>query len=168
MSDFLQGLGFSAGVFLGIVAGTAVTLLVSYCQQRLRDRRQVRNLDFELRMNIKKIDGWLEELDRYRNAVNGDSLHDWFGYFDLRNSVSPTANAMFVSGLMYNTLSHEQIEPLQAVLQELSPVGEETMNGQLRASREEFNRLRVQRNPALWHSITKPEAVRRVNFGKTG
>ena len=71
-----------------------------------------------------------------------------------------TANAMFVSSLLYNTLTHQQIEALQ----ELSPVGEELMNGRLRASQEEFNRLRKERNAALRHNTAKPEAVRNVNF----
>ena len=93
VDDLLQGVGSVVGVFLGVVAGTAVTVLTHRVQERRARKRQVRNLSFELRLNIKKIDGWLDELARYRNAVNGDNLHNWFGYFDLGKTVTATASA---------------------------------------------------------------------------
>ena len=121
-------------------------------------------LGFELRLNIKKIDGWLDELARYRNAVNGDNLHNWFGYFDLGKTVTATASAMLSSGLLYDTLVHGQVEALQVVFWELSPAGETYMNGQFRAKQETFNELLRANNPLLWATTAKPEAVGLADF----
>lgn len=79
MDYILQGFG----VFLGVLAGTAVTLLTQWVIQKRNEAQLLRNLKFEFELDIKKIDSWLEEITRYRNAVNGDALHTYFGYFDL-------------------------------------------------------------------------------------
>src|SRR5271157_4207419 len=90
MNYLLQGFG----VFLGVIAGTVVTILVQLYLQHLSETQQTRNLKFELGLNIQKIESWLEELKLYRNAVNGESLHTCFGYFDMSRIVSVTAYAM--------------------------------------------------------------------------
>ena len=164
MDDFLQGIGSAVGVFLGVVAGTAVTILAHRFQERRSERRQLRNLSFELQLNVKKINGWLEELARYRNAVNGDNLNNWFGYFDLGKTVSATASAMLASGLLYDTLVHRHVEALQVVFWELSGVGENYMNEQFQAKRDAFNQLRQASNPFLWTNTVKPEAVQLADY----
>ena len=164
MGDLLQGIGSAVGVALGVVSGTAVTILAHRFQERRSEKRQVQNLGFELRLNVKKIDGWLEELARYRNAVNGDNLHNWFGYFDLGKTVSATASAMLTSGLLYNTLVHQHVEALQVVFWELSPAGEKHMNEQFRARREAFNQLRRAKNSLLWLNTAKPEAAQLADY----
>ena len=118
----------------------------------------------KLRLNVRKIDGWLEELARYRNAVNGDNLHNWFGYFDLGKTVSATASAMLTSGLLYNTLVHHHVEALQVVFWELSPAGEKHMNEQFRARRDAFNQLRRAKNSLLWLNTAKPEAAQLADY----
>ena len=164
VGDLLQGIGSAVGVFIGVVSGTAVTILAHRFQERRFEKRQVRNLSFELRLNTKKIDGWLEELARYRNAVNGDNLHNWFGYFDLGKTVSATASAMLASGLLYNTLVHQHVEALQVVFWELSPAGENYINEQFKARRDAFNQLRRAKNSLLWLNSAKPEAVRLADY----
>ena len=101
------------GVFLGVIAGTAVTLLVQYLIQYKDIQQQTKNLKFELELNVGKIDAWLDELGKYRNAVNGDALHNYFGYFDLSRTVSNTTSTMFISGRLYKKLTHDQIGQLQ-------------------------------------------------------
>ena len=101
--------GFS--VFLGVLAGTAVTILTQLYSARRAQTQQTQNLKFELELNVAKIDTWLAELEKYRNAVNGDSLHQWFGYFDLGKVVSVTANAMFASGLLYRCSTRMTLLP---------------------------------------------------------
>ena len=156
--------GTALGAFLGIVAGTVVTICVHRFQEWRANRQQVRNLCFELRLNLKKIDRWLAEITRYRNAVNGDSLHTWFGYFDFGKTINSTANAMSVSGLIYKTLSYQHIEALQAIYWELSPAGEQYMNEQFTTSRNVFNQLRQDRNILIWSTVAKPEAVGIADF----
>ena len=101
-------------------------------------RGQTQNLKFELGLNVSKIDTWLEELEKYRHAVNGDALHNWPGYFDIGKAVSVTANAMFASGLLYKVLDKDDIAALQKLFAELSPAGEQYMNNQLGEYRRLF------------------------------
>lgn len=161
MSDLV---GSAVGAFLGVIAGTLITILAARLWERRAYRQQVRNLVFELRLNIKKIDRWLSEITKYRNAVNGDSLHTWFGYFDLGKASYPTANDMFRTGLLYKALSHEHIEALQSTVAELSPAGEKYMNEQLANRRSEFEDAQRKHDTHYWLNIAKPEAVRTADF----
>src|SRR5688572_5714411 len=120
MNYILQGFG----VFLGVLAGTLITLLTQWIIQKRNEAQQLRNLKFEFELNVRKIDSWLEEITRYRNAVNGDTLNTYFGYFDLSRFVYPTANAMFLSGLLYKLVDHDAIGKLQAIAAEFSFNGE--------------------------------------------
>ncbi|MDE2980384.1 MAG: hypothetical protein OXU74_04235 [Gemmatimonadota bacterium] len=156
--------GSAAGAFLGVIAGTLITILAARLWERRAYRQQVHNLVFELRLNIKKIDRWLSEITKYRNAVNGDSLHTWFGYFDLGKASYPTANDMFRTGLLYKALSHEHIEALQSTVAELSPVGEKYMNERFMDSRRAFEDAQQRRNLPYWLNVAKPEAVRIADF----
>ena len=128
MENFLQGIGAGVGVLLGVVAGTVVTILAHWYLHHRAEEQQTRNLRLELRINKKKIEAWLEELTKYRNAVNGDCLNTWFGYFDLGKTITPTADTMFRSGLLYKKLSEQHLEDLQVVFSDLSITGEKIMN----------------------------------------
>ena len=149
------------GVFLGVLAGTGVTLLVGWIQRRRGESQQVRNLKFELDLNIGKVDRWLEELGRYRNAVNGDSLQNYAGYFDLGRFIYVTANNMFLSGLLYKYLDDEQIGKLQEIVAEFSPAWEQIINSQITWNKTLF----VQSTAAsTWTSQAKPVVVQQINL----
>ncbi len=111
MDFFLQGFG----VFLGVIAGVVVTLVANAIIYKRRNRKNAQNLLFEYELNIKKIDLWLEEIERYRNAVNSETMFQYFGYFDYSKFVIVTANNMFTSGLLYDYLSHDHISILQEI-----------------------------------------------------
>jgi hypothetical protein len=160
MEYFLQGLS----VFLGVLAGTAVSVLTQLFIQRRNETQQTRNLKFELELDIKKIETWLEELKWCRNAVNGDSLHAYFGYFDLSRIVSVTANAMFQSGLLYKKLGHDQIGKLQVIFSEFSANGEQYLSNQLTQARQLLERCRSDGQMADWSSQFKPQAVAQIDF----
>lgn len=127
MNYFLQGFG----VFLGVVAGVAITLITQWINEKSKESQKVKNLKFEFDLNIKKIDKWLEEINKYRNAVNGDVLNNYFGYFDLSRFVSVTANNMFLSGLLYKYLDYDAIGKLQVIYSEFSPAWEDLINKQV-------------------------------------
>lgn len=154
--------GFS--VFLGVIAGTAVTVLVGLYFQRRKETQQTRNLRFELELDIKKIETWLEEIKRYRNAVNGDSLHTYFGYFDLSRIVFVTANAMLQSGLLYKKLSHDEIGKLQVISSEFTVYGEQYLFNQLTQTKRLLEQCRTENQIGRWASELKPEAVANVDF----
>ena len=160
MDYFMQGFG----VFLGVIAGTTVTLLAAIFFQLRNQKQQVKNLRFELELNIRKIDGWLDDLQSFRNAINGDTLHNYFGYFDLSRAVSGTANAMFLSGMLYKKLTHDQIGALQEIFNHFSLFGEQYMNNQIAQAKQAFEQCRSENNMEFWTTQQKPEAVGIVDF----
>ena len=96
-----------------------------------------------------------------------DSLHNWFGYFDLGKIVSVTASAMFGSGLLYQKLDDkDDIAALQELFQELSQKGAEFMNNRLCANKEILIGCRTQNRMNDWLQTHKPDAVRDVEFWK--
>jgi hypothetical protein len=123
LSYFVEGLGSFSGVFFGVVAGSIVTLLVNYLAQRLDERSQIKNLVFELSLNCTKLEEWLEELTKYRNAVNGDSLDSYYGYIRLSSAIGVTTNQLHTRGVLYRHLSHEHIAQLQEAFTDLSIYG---------------------------------------------
>lgn len=139
MNYFLQGLG----VFLGVIAGVAVTLIVQTILDKGRNKKNAQNLLFEFELNIKKIDLWLEEIERYRNAVNSETLFQYFGYFDLSKFVIVTANNMFTTGLLYDYLSHEHISTLQEITSYFSLNGEKYINDQIEFNKTSFEKVRA-------------------------
>ena len=159
-----QILGSAIGACLGIVAGIGVMIFSSRIQARAARKQQVRNLCFEMRLNIKKIDGWLTEVSRYRNAVNGDCLHTWFGYFDLSKTVSTTFGSMLTSGALYDAITYEDIESLQKVYWDLSRTGEHYLNDQLKNMRTRFEQLNIQKVSFVWMTSLKPEAVKIADY----
>ena len=160
MDYFLHGFG----VFLGVLAGTTVTVLAGIFFQRRNQKQEARNLRLEFELNILRIDGWLDDLKRYRNALNGDSLHTYIGYFDLSKVVSATANAMFQSGMLYKKLSLGQIGKLQVLFANFSFAGEQVMNNQLTEAKQAFEECRSSNNMERWTTQLKPEAVGHLDF----
>ena len=154
--------GFS--VFLGVLAGTVVTILAQWFFASRAETQQTKNLKFELELNKAKIDTWLEELEKYRHAVNGDALHNWSGYFDLGKVVSVTATAMFASGLLYEALDKDDIAALQELFHELSPAGEQYINNRLGEYRRTFTTCRAKSLMNDWVQIHKPDAVSQADF----
>lgn len=132
MDYFLHGFG----VFLGVVAGVAIALMTQWINEKRKESQKVKNLKFEFGLNIDKINKWLEEITKYRNAVNGDALNNYFGYFDLSRFVSVTANDMFRSGLLYKYLDHDAIGKLQVIYSEFSPAWEGLLNKQVTQNKE--------------------------------
>lgn len=120
------------GVFSGIVAGVIINLVIIAVRERIVRGKLIKNLKFEIDFNIKKIDSFLEELNKYRNKANGDSLYNYFGYFNLSKVISTTANQMFTSGLIYKYLNHEDIAILQNFFSDFSYGIEEYMNNQIK------------------------------------
>lgn len=153
MNYFLHGFG----VFLGVVAGVAITLITQWINEKSKESQKVKNLKFEIELNIKKINKWLEEITAYRNAVNGDALKNYFGYFDLSRFVSVTANDMFGSGLLYKYLDHDTIGKLQVVYSEFSPAWEDILNKQVAQNKTKSTDL------SIWPQV-KGEVVFDVNF----
>lgn len=134
MNYFLQGFG----VFLGVLAGVVVTYFAQWVGARFENKQKLKNLKFEINLNLIKIDSWLEKIVKYRNAVNGDALRSFFEYFDLSRFISITANKMFSEGLLYKYWSEETIGELLIIYSEFSLDGERFLNNLVNQDRTNF------------------------------
>ena len=119
------------GVFLGVLAGVAVTILVQWIVRKLHISQLKENLRFEFEFDNKKLDAWLKEIETLRQAVYGDTLNTYYGYFDLSKAVLGTAHRMFADGLLYSFLSHEDIERFLMLAMDFSLYAENYLNNQI-------------------------------------
>lgn len=118
---------YTLSIFIGVVAGTFVNALTQAFFEWRKRKELLRNLKFEVEMNIKKLDKWLESVLNYRNAVNSETLFRFFDYFDFSKFISVTFFNMFNSGILYKYLNHQEIAELQIIIGELSSGGENYM-----------------------------------------
>ena len=160
MEYFLQGFG----VFLGVIAGTAVLLLVEYINKRINLNQQIKNLNFELGYNIKKLDSWIEEVEKYRNAVNGETLNSYAGYFDLSRIITATSNNLLQSGLLYNIINHDELAKIYVIFSELSVDAEQYLNKQVDDNRRIFEDCIKNSKMDQWTKKYKAQVVRNVDF----
>jgi len=161
---FIQGLGQFSGVFLGVIAGTAVTILAQKWLTSQSEQKQLNNFKFELELNSKKIEEWLTELGKYRNAVNGDSLLNYFGYFRFSSFIGVIASQLHGSGAIYKHLSHDHIGQLQIIYNELSLQGENILNNKIEQRKQSLANLNNQNQGQIWQSTLKQEVVNDINF----
>lgn len=164
VSYLWQGFGAFTGVFLGVIAGTAVTVLVHHWFYRRNEKMQIKNMKFELELNCRKLEGWLEELNKYRNSVNGDSLHTYFGYYKLSSAIGVATNQLHTSGVLYKYLSHEHIGQIQEVFNDLSLPGENYMNNQISQRKQTLTSLEESGQGELWHKFLKQQVIRDIDF----
>ena len=139
MDYFLQG--FS--IFLGVIAGTAVTILTQKFILWHEEKQKIANLKFEITFNIKKIDRWMESLTGYRNAVNGDAITTWAEYLDLSRIVKSTLEDMIQSGLIYKKMSSDSVSHLLLFLSSFTQSAELVYNQQIISQRQSFNKQRA-------------------------
>lgn len=155
MSEFFEGLGIFVGVFLGVVGGTGVMLLTQWVNQKRSENQKLKNLKFEFDLNIKKIDGWLGEIVKYRNAANSDTLAEYAGYFDLSRAVFNTTASMFATGELYQHVDYDEIGKLQTIQSEFSVFWENHLNSQIARNKTNFNRGRVALEIDFWEQKFK-------------
>lgn len=126
-----EGIIYGISVFIGIIAGIGVTLGVDCVKEkklRVHDRK---NLSFEIKCNLTKIDKWLETLSELRNYVNSKRIDQFNGYFDFSSAIFITTNRLFQEGKLYTYLSYDSIEKIQENGSRLSFMGENSINNQI-------------------------------------
>jgi len=139
MNYFLQG--FS--IFLGVIAGTAVTILTQHFLLWREEAQKVVNLKFEITFNIKQVDRWLESLTGYRNAVSGDTLSSWAEYFDFSHIIKSTTENMIQSGLIYKKLSLDSVSHLLLFISSFTQSFEYVISQQILNQRQAFNKQKA-------------------------
>jgi len=134
MDSLLQGVG----VFIGIVAGVIITILVQTYRAWRSEKQTLKNLEFEISLNVRRIDDWLEESNKWRNAVNSDSLQTYNGYFDLSKALFATANSMLATGSLYRHLDRDDIASLQLAGADLNANVQLLMNNHILYDKANF------------------------------
>lgn len=143
MSSFC---GWFFAVLTGILSGTAINILVEKVSKRNIEKQLVENLIFEVNYNTKKMDTFLEEMNRYKDAVNGDYVQRYFGYFDLSKILNNIAYNMLGTGLLYKYLKHDDVELLLNFLYEFSLNGQNYINNRITWIKSNISKEDVKQN----------------------
>jgi len=139
MDYFFQGFN----IFLGVIAGTAVTILTQRFLLWREETQKIANLKFEIQFNIKQIDHWMEYLVGYRNAVNGDAISSWAEYFDVSHIIKSTIENMIQSGLIYKKMSSDHVGHLLLFISSFTQGFEVVFNQTIISQRQTFNKQRA-------------------------
>jgi len=131
------------GVLSGIIAGVLINIAIDAYRNWRIQRKNIKNLKFEIDFNIKKIDLLLADIQNYRNQVNGDSLPSFFHYFVLTQVITTTLGYMFHDRSIYKCLDHEHIGTLQIFYKLFSPEMERNLNNQITWNKEHIGELGV-------------------------
>lgn len=127
----IDGIIYGISVFVGIVAGICVTIGVEYFKSKKQNTNDKKNLSFEIRCNLSKIEKWLELINDLRNFVNSDRINQFSGYFNLSSAIFTTTNKLLQDGRIYTHLSYDSIEKIQENGTYLSVAGENMLSNQL-------------------------------------
>lgn len=135
MPDPTQASGlFWATVFgaaLGVIAGTVIQYVLTFALDRRSRAHQKKALVKELTYNRSLVDELVQEAKKLRNAVNGDVLSSYSGYFSFGKGLFAQAHAATISGMLYDFLSIEDIKNAQKIVYLLSNTNENWVNNEI-------------------------------------
>jgi hypothetical protein len=144
------------GAALGVMAGTLIQYLVTLLLNQQTKKRQKNALMKEFVYNRSLVDELMGEVQKFRNAVNGDVLNTHFGYFGYSRAIFARANACTINGMLYELFSADDIRHAQRIVSLLSAGNENWVNGEIKRRRDVLINT-----PAKFN---KAEAVQFVNF----
>ncbi|MEY8390993.1 hypothetical protein AALA98_06425 [Lachnospiraceae bacterium 45-W7] len=127
----IEGIIYVISVFVGIIAGIGVTIGVDYYKEKKRNINDKKNLSFEIRCNLSKIEKWFELINELRNYVNSDRINQFNGYFNFSSTIFTTMNKLLQDGRIYTILSYDSIEKIQENGTYLSLAGENMFYNQI-------------------------------------
>lgn len=127
----INGIVYGISVFIGIIAGIGVTIGVDYYKCKKQNVNDKKNLSFELRCNLAKIEKWLGQINELRNYINSDRINQFSGYFNLSSAIFTTANKLLQDGRIYQYLSYNSIEKMQENGTYLSVASENMIGNQI-------------------------------------
>ncbi len=119
------------GAAIGVIAGTLIQYLLTLLLDKRSLARQRRGVVKEMTYNRSLVAELTEELERFRNAVNGRVFNTYYGYFNLAKAIFAQANASAGNGFLYDMLSADDIRSLQRVVLFLSVNSENWTNGEI-------------------------------------
>ena len=167
MQYFYQGFW----IFIGIVAGIAVNFFTQKIINWRNEKNIIKNFEFEIDFNIKKINKFLEYLREFRDCINGDVLDKFAKYFDLSKAVFNTTNMMLFSGLLYKYLSNKNVENILSMISQFTIFWENLINGDINQFMNNFKydkdneSKRTLSSPAIYIKYySKVEATNKTTY----
>lgn len=112
--------GALVGAAVGVVAGTVVQFLVQKLLNSGVERDQRAALKKEMLANQQLIDELQGEATRFRNAINGDAVASYFGFFNYERGIFDQGRALLSAGLLYKWFEIDDLRKLQLVAITLS------------------------------------------------
>lgn len=153
---------FSNGfwVFVGIIAGTLVTLLASYIISQLKKKKIKRNIKFEILFNISKIQEWKGMLGEILEASNSDNIEDCLVLFDFQKIILWTVNSTISDGTVYDYIDQESIVTLQKLTDFCTPFYSQRINEQVHEFKLNPNRASVSKMVKFWNNLLDQHETR--------
>ena len=103
------------GAAVGVVAGAFIQYIVQFFVDSRTERHQRAALKKEMQCNLQLIHELLAEVTKLRNAVNGDSIQTYFGFFNYERGLFSQATALLNNGSLYRWFSIDDLKKLQKV-----------------------------------------------------
>jgi hypothetical protein len=88
------------GAAVGVVAGAIIQYIAQIFIDRSKQSRQRQALKKEMQYNLAVVSDLSDECRRLRDAVNGDVLKTYFGYFNYERGIFSQSNALLNDGLV--------------------------------------------------------------------
>ncbi len=139
LNYFFQGFG----IFLGVVAGTAVTICSQWLISKRAEKQKIQNIKIELTFMQRQIKIWLTSLSQYRNAINGDALDTWADYIDVSKILRTSLIESFATGLVYKRLDDSLAADIQLALTDFSIGMEQVINQKISEQRMNFDKKKA-------------------------
>jgi hypothetical protein len=108
------------GAAFGVVAGTLVQFGTQYLFNHFTGKEQRSALKKEMQANLALVSDLKAEATRFRNAINGDSLNKYFGFFNFERGLFIQSTALMNSGKLYKWFSIDDLRKLQVISTKLT------------------------------------------------
>lgn len=125
-------------VLAGIIAGTGINIFVFWLLARRAEKNDLKNLVYEIKFNLARIDELDKELVIYRDALNAKTLKSYFPNLTMSRVITTTLFKMFANASIYKFLDHEDILKLQLFAVSISGSQEAALSAQIAFNREHF------------------------------
>jgi hypothetical protein len=116
------------GAAFGVVAGTLVQFFTQSLFNRSTEKEQRSGLKKEMQANLALVSDLKAQAAVFRNAINGDSLNKYFGYFTFERGLFSQTTALLNSGKLYKWFSIEDLRKLQLISTKLNVAASSFIN----------------------------------------
>lgn len=136
MQYFLHGFG----VFLGVIAGVAVSIATQTVISKREEKQKIKNLKFEIKYNLSMIDKWVGAIGKFRDAVAASAMNTWHEYLQFSHIMKYTISELYESGILYKYITTDEIGNLNLFLSDFTQAFEIYINQDINSTRQNFDK----------------------------